>query len=116
MHIWGISLVLTVFETGTFHLAGYSTGKGEEPLNQRDLKISYRFGGHSNLCMLSGLYLICILNHMKSPFPEVFDEIIFLYSSLFSPKSVSSSHDLFFLKICFIKTVVKRPCMNIAGL
>ena len=29
---------------------------------------------------------------MKSPFPDVFDELLFLYASLFSGKSVSSSH------------------------
>ena len=29
---------------------------------------------------------------MKSPFPDVFDELLFLYASLFSGKSVSPSH------------------------
>ena len=36
--------------------------------------------------------LLCNLNRVKSPFSDVFDELYFLYDSLFSPKSVSSSH------------------------
>ena len=61
-------------------------------IKTRDLKISYGFGGHCNLCTLSWLCLFCNLNCMKSLFPDVFDEPLFLYASSFSPKSVSSSH------------------------
>lgn len=56
----------------------------------RDLKINYGFGGHCNLCTLSGFCLFCNCNSMKLPFPDVFDELLFLYASPFSPKSFSS--------------------------
>ena len=36
--------------------------------------------------------LSCNLNHLKLPFPDVFDKLLSLYTSSFSPKSVSSSH------------------------
>ena len=57
-----------------------------------DPKISYGFRVHCNLCTLSGFCLFCNSNCMKSPFLDVFDELLFLYASLFSPKCVSLSH------------------------
>ena len=48
-----------------------------------DPKISYRFWGHCNLRALNGLCLFCNSNCMKLPFPDVFDETVFLYASLF---------------------------------
>ena len=36
--------------------------------------------------------LYCNSNHMKSPSPDVFDKLLFLHTSSFSPKFVSSSH------------------------
>ena len=61
-------------------------------IKTRDPKVSFGFGGHCNLCTHSWLCLFCNSNCMKLPFPDVFDELLFLYASLFSPKFVSSSH------------------------
>ena len=82
-----------VFEIRTFNLANFSSGKVEELLiKTRDPKISYGFGGHCNLCSLSGLCLFCNSNRMNLSFPDVLDEFLFLYATSFSPKSGSSSH------------------------
>ena len=56
-------------------------------IKTRDPKISFGFGGHCNLRAL-----FCSSNGMKLPFPDVFDELLFLYTSSFLSKSVSSSH------------------------
>ena len=61
-------------------------------IKTRDPKISYGFGGHCYLCTLSGLCLFCNSNSMKPSFLGVFDELLLLYASSFSPTSVSSSH------------------------
>ena len=61
-------------------------------IKTRDPKISNVFWGHCDLYMLSGLYLFCNSNFMKSLFPDTFDKLLFLYAPSFSPKSVSSSH------------------------
>ena len=83
------NIMRTVFEIRTIHLAGYFSGKAEEPLNQnKRSKINYGFGGHYNLCTLSGLCLFCNSNRMKSPFPDAFDEFLFVYASIISPKSL----------------------------
>ena len=57
-------------------------------IKTRNPKVNYGFGSHCNLCTLSGLCLFYYSNHMESPFPDVFNEILFLYASWFSPESV----------------------------
>ena len=75
---------LTVFEIRAFQLASYFFGKAHEPLNQnKRFKNQLWVWCHSNLCMLSGLCLFFNLNHTKLPFPDVFDELLFLCVFLF---------------------------------
>ena len=87
-----------MFEVRTFHLASYFSGKAKEPLNKnirsknQPWVLAMGFGGHCNLCTLSGLCLFCNSNHVKLHFPDDFDELLFLYAFSFLPKSVSSSH------------------------
>ena len=84
---------MAVFEIRTFTWPTFPLEKQKSLfIKNRDTKISYGFGGHCNLCTLSWLCLFCTSNRMKSPIPDVFDELLFLYASSFSPKSVSSSH------------------------
>ena len=68
----------SVFDIRTFHLAGISSRKAEEPLDQNKRSKNQTWvWGHCNLCTLSWLCLFCNLNRMKSPFPDVFNELLF---------------------------------------
>ena len=69
-------------------MAGYFSGQAESLNQNKDPKISYRFGV---LCNFSELCLFCNSYRMKSSFPDVFDELFF-YAFSSSPKSVSSSY------------------------
>ena len=70
-------------------------------IKARDPNISYRFGGQCNLCTLSGFCLFCNSNRMKSPFLDVFDELLFIRS-------------LVFTKICVIVSLSNKypPCWS----
>ena len=89
--VWSLEMQKSLFIKTT--ALGLVSGNAEEPLNQNN---SFGFGGYCNICALSELCLFCNSNRMKFPFPDVFpdvfDELLFLYASSFSPESVSSSH------------------------
>ena len=82
-----------VFGIRAFHLVSYFYEEAHEPLNQnKRSKYQLWVWCHCNLCTLSGLCLSCNLNHLKSYFPDIFNELFFLCASSISPKSISSSH------------------------
>ena len=82
-----------VFEIRAFQVASYFSKKAHEPLNQnKRSKNQLWVWCHCNLSTFSGLCLFCNSSHLKSPFPDIFDELLFICASLFSPKSVSLSH------------------------
>lgn len=82
-------LYTSVVEIRTIHLASYFSGKLRDPSQNKRSKTGNGFGGHYNLRTFSG---ICNSNRMTLPFPDAFDELLFLYAYLFLPKSVSSTH------------------------
>ena len=65
--------------------------------SKRDSKVSYGFGGNGNLSKLSGLCLFCTLNRMKTPFSDVFLELLFFMCFLI------------FTKICLVSSPQKYP-------
>ena len=89
-----------IFFWGFVWNKGFSLGwlfllKKHESLNQnKRSKNQLWVWCHCNLCTLSGLCLFCNLNNLKSPFPGIFDEFLFVCPSSLplSSKSVSSSH------------------------
>ena len=105
----------TVFEIRTFHLAGYFSWKAHEPLNlNKEIQKSAMGLGVTvtYACSVGSIYFAiltvwitfswCLYTQWalfilqfepyELPFPDVFNKLIFLYASSFSPKSVSSSH------------------------
>ena len=73
-----------MFEIRAFHLVSCFSGKAHKPLNQnKRSKNQLWVWCHCNLCTLSGLCLFCNSSHTKLPFPDIFDELLFLCASLF---------------------------------
>ena len=81
-------------EIRTFHLTSYFFKKKQKSLliKIKDSEIRYWFGGHCKLSKPSKLHLFFTLSRMKLSFPDVSDELLFLYAFLFLPKSVLSHH------------------------
>ena len=89
-----LGITYQCFEIRTFHLARYFSWKAHEPLNQNKEIQKSDMGLWVTVTYACSVdCLSCNLNHMKLPFPDVFDKLLSLYTSSFPPKSVSSSHN-----------------------